>query len=216
LPVRPRIVVFDLGGVLIRICRSWRECCIAAGLPVRDESASVAAARQALAERYNRGEIDCESFFRLAAEAMNGAYTVQEVRRAQHALLVAEYPGASALIEDVRRVGLATGILSNTNHGSWWRQRPRRDGGTGEFLAEAQVDHPHASHLMGLLKPGEAIYRAFERASGYRGDLVLFFDDMQENIDTAIGLGWQAELIDHTGDTAAQVREHLRSRGVDV
>ena len=31
----PSLVCFDLGGVVIRICRSWEEGCAAAGLPLR-------------------------------------------------------------------------------------------------------------------------------------------------------------------------------------
>ena len=31
-----RLVCFDLGGVIIRICRTWLEACRRAGLPVRD------------------------------------------------------------------------------------------------------------------------------------------------------------------------------------
>ncbi len=33
---RIRLVCFDLGGVVIRICRTWAEGCAAAGLEVRD------------------------------------------------------------------------------------------------------------------------------------------------------------------------------------
>ena len=49
-----------------------------------------------------------------------------------------------------------------------------------------------------------------------RADEVLFFDDLAENIDAARSLGWRAEQIDPSGDTAEQVVRHCRSNGLAV
>lgn len=216
----PGIVVFDLGGVLIRICRSWSEACIAAGLPVRGESASISASgrRHELSERHGTGAIGSDEFFAMASRAMDGLYSADEVRRVHDAWLLGEYAGVGALMADIRRAGLLTGVLSNTNHAHWVRQLPRERGGTGEFGATWAIDHPHASHLLGLVKPDAAMYRAFERASGFHGRAgeILFFDDLAENVDAARACGWQAEVVDHTGDTARQMRGCLERRGVTL
>jgi len=213
---RPRIVVFDLGGVLIRICRSWAEACLAAGLSVRGESGAIATskARHALAERHGLGDIDSGEFFGEVSRVMESAYSATEVRAVHDAWLLGEYPGACELIDDLRRAGLATGVLSNTNHAHWVRLAPRAHGGTGEFAVPGLVDHLHASHLMKLLKPDAAIYASFERLAGFAGPEILFFDDLEENVTAARSCGWQAEQIDHKGDTVRQMRACLRAANI--
>ncbi|MFN7020332.1 MAG: HAD family hydrolase [Phycisphaerales bacterium] len=217
---RPSLIVFDLGGVLVRICRGWAEACAAAGLPVRAESDSFSAsgARHEWAARHGRGEISSPDFFARVAESTGGLYTPDEVRRIHDAWLIDEYPGVLDLLNDLRSAGLATGVLSNTNHAHWVRLTPPGLGGTGEFAAAGMVDHPHASHLLGLLKPGEQIYREFERRVGYdgRGHEILFFDDLEENVAAAQSCGWRSEHIDHTGDTASQMRARLADHGLFI
>jgi putative hydrolase of the HAD superfamily len=67
---------------------------------------------------------------------------------------------------------------------------------------------------MGLVKPDAAIYRAFERDAGAAPGEIVFFDDLAENVHAARACGWDSVLVDHEGDTAAQVLAALRSRGV--
>lgn len=218
--VRPRMVVFDLGGVLIRICRSWAEACAAAGLPVRGQSASLDASgrRHELAERHGVGAIPSDEFFRRVSESMDGLYTPDEVRRIHDAWLLGEYAGVGGVVAGLRHAGIITGVLSNTNHAHWIRLLPASRGGTGEFAALEAIEHLHASHIMGLLKPEPTIYRAFARAVALEAEpeQILFFDDLAENVDAARACGWQAEQIDHAGDTADQMRLHLARRGVRV
>lgn len=217
---KPELVVFDLGGVLIRICRSWSEACLAAGLPVRVDSSSISASgrRHELSERHGVGAIDSEEFFRAASHAMAGLYTPEEVRCIHDAWLLGEYPGVGSLISGIRGAGLRTGVLSNTNHAHWMRLAPPSHGGRGEFDSLGQIEHLHASHIMGLLKPDAGIYREFEQRTGFggRGREILFFDDLAENVEAARACGWQAEQIDHTGDTSAQMHAHLSRRGVPL
>lgn len=217
-PRRPDLVVFDLGGVLIRICRSWAEACAAAGLDVRPASTDESASRRRheLARRHGIGQIDSDAYFRLLSESMHGLYTPDEVRRIHDAWLLGEYAGVHELIADIKAAGVATGVLSNTNHAHWVRLVPPSHGGLHEFKAPGLVDRLHASHLLGVAKPDAAIYHAFHRTAGLavRPDAILFFDDLEENVAAARACGWQAELVDYTGDTAAQMRSFLRARGL--
>ena len=63
-------------------------------------------------------------------------------------------------------------------------------------------------------KPGEEIYRAFEKLTGFRAGEILFFDDLPENLETAQRLGWRTELVDHDGDTASQIAACLSAHHV--
>lgn len=214
-----RIVVFDLGGVVVRICRNWAEGCAAAGLPFRDENLlaeEMKVRRRAVSARHGRGEISCAEYYREMAATTGGLYTPDEVERIHHAWTREEYPGVYDLVAQIHDAGFDTGVLSNTNHSHWLRLAPARarGGERPEYRTPSAIRHLHASHLMRLLKPEPEIYRAFERATGLAAPGIVFFDDLPENVAAANAAGWQAFQVEHTGDTAAQMRSVLRSLNV--
>jgi putative hydrolase of the HAD superfamily len=208
-------VCFDIGGVLVRICRNWTEGCAAAGLDVRGRTADTdwGGRRRGVARDFSEGRIDVLTFSERLAAATEHLYTPAEVLRIHNAWLLNEYAGIHSLMDRLLTTpNVDTGILSNTNDLHW-----RRDvgfDGLSTFPIMARPRHRHASHLLGLMKPDERIYRAFEQHSGYRAGEILFFDDLEENIAAARTLGWRAEQIDHTGDTPAQMARHLVTHGV--
>ncbi|MBX3363629.1 MAG: HAD-IA family hydrolase [Phycisphaeraceae bacterium] len=213
----PRLICFDWGGVILRICRSWEEGCAAAGLPVRpgSETPEARALRREWAARYQIGALTCDEFFVGASQAIDGLYTPDEIRRIHDAWLIAEYPGVADIIETLAsKPDVETGLLSNTNQRHWLRHLPRSRGDRPDFPAIGMLGHRHASHILGCAKPGIAIYQAFEQATGAAPHEILFFDDLQENVLSARACGWRAEQIDHTGDTAEQIRQYLFSHGV--
>ena len=71
--------------------------------------------------------------------------------------------------------------------------------------------HRFASHLLGLVKPDPAIYRAVERETGHPGSRILFFDDLEANVRGAREVGWTGVRVDPRGDTAAQMLAALRT-----
>lgn len=208
---RPSMVVFDLGGVLVRICRSWKEACNAAGEPYHEGITDPAAMarRKALVRQYEIGAMTCDEFFAAVADSTEGLYTAEQVRRVHNAWLLGEYPRVAELVPVLHRAGLATGVLSNTNHAHW---RAMTDLASASYPALASVQHPHASHLLGHAKPSVDIYRVFAQRVGFSATGLLFFDDLPDNVAAAREAGWDAVLIDHAGDTAAQIRAALVER----
>jgi putative hydrolase of the HAD superfamily len=205
----PSLVVFDLGGVVVRICRSWDEACAAAGVPVRrDERLThpdAVARRRALHRMHESGQIDGDAYFQGVSLATGGLYSADEVRAIHRSWILGEYQGIGALL---RRLGahdwVQTACLSNTNAAHWDILGP----------SIAPLHRCFASHAMKLAKPDERIYRAVERATERRPEEILFFDDMPENIDAAIACGWRAVRIDHAAETAPQIDAALRTHGV--
>lgn len=211
------MVCFDWGGVIVRICRSWQEGCARAGLPVRADTASdaVRARRRALAEAFQVGALAAPEFYTRLAEATGGAYSAEEVERIHHAWLIEEYPGVPEVVEELHaRPEVQTGLLSNTNAEHWRRHQSEHCRGLECFPTVARLHHRHASHLLKLAKPGLEIYHAYVRETGHTASAILFFDDLEENVLAARAAGWNAERIDHTGDTAGQIRGHLHAYGV--
>lgn len=217
------MVVFDLGGVVVRICRTWAEACAAAGIPDRDPdgtrlSPQVGDRKQFL-HAYETGRIDCETFFAGIARTTRDLYTVDEFRRIHDAWILDEYPGVAMLIDDLHAAGIATGVLSNTNH-RHWIQLTTGPHGPAKFPTAEKVQHLHASHLLQLAKPDPAIYHAFARTVGMSDNpsALLFFDDLIDNVAAARSAGWQSMQINHAGEgdqsPAHQMRAELRRRNL--
>jgi len=208
-----RVVCFDLGGVVIRICRTWEEACNRVSIPVRSrerfEAPELRTLRHAITDAYMAGQMTCEEYWRRIAAATDGLYAPEEIRAVHLAWTIEEYAGIASVIDRLNRIaGLTTACLSNTNHSHWER--------ISTSPAIASMSRRLVSHHMGLVKPDAAIYRAAEREFGVRPDEVVFFDDLGENIAAARACGWRAEQIDHAGDTAAQITGHLRSHGIEI
>lgn len=54
------------------------------------------------------------------------------------------------------------------------------------------------SHEVGSVKPEEEIYHAVEDASGFSSEEHFYIDDIQEYVDAAINLGWDAvQFVDY-------------------
>jgi len=204
------MVCFDLGGVVIRICRTFDEAVLNAGLPQLPppDDSELLHARIALAAQHQLGAINGHEFRERVSDLSCGAYTGDDIGRIHAAVLLGEYDGIADTIRAIRHASLRTACLSNTNDDHW--------AALLAMPALQALDARHASHLWGLAKPDVAIYRRFERELGVSGSEILFFDDLLENVATARGIGWDAVLIDHAENTAQQVRAALTARGVQL
>ena len=207
-PAPPRVICFDIGGVIVRICRSWEEGCAAAGLDVRspDVHEATSRAREDLVVRYQTGRLDTSSYFREMSGLSGGAYSSREIEAIHHAWLIEQFDGVKSLIESIHDAGIATAALSNTNPAHWSRM--------GEFPAVMTIRHHFVSHQLGLHKPDGQIFVAVQRQLGVAGSLILYFDDLDENVGAARRCGWQAELIDPLNEPARQMRAALHHHGV--
>lgn len=218
-----KVVCFDLGGVLVRICRSWSEACRRVGLPERDVEGLAAEAWQArrhdIVERYQRGELDCSAYHAALSQALEGLYSASEVEQIHHGWTLEEYPGAFELTSHLSRLtGVTTACLSNTNHAHW--QRLAGGDGRREYPSILELRHKLASHLLGCSKPGARIYELarsrFSEGGVTHPEDIIFFDDLEDNVLSARALGWTAFSIDHTGDTIRQIRRHLVASGLEA
>lgn len=205
----------------MRICRTWREACAAAGVEYReafDRQAADPAAREArrlLVRRYEIGAIGTDEFIAAVARATAGLYSAEEFRAIHEAWILDEYAGVGRLIDDLHAAGVPTGVLSNTN-ALHWRQLTSGPHGPAKFPTPEKVRHLHASHLLGLAKPDATVFERFAEVVGAPAAAaggVLFFDDLEDNVRGARAAGWRAHLVDPSGDTAEQMRAVLTAVG---
>jgi putative hydrolase of the HAD superfamily len=207
----PSLICFDLGGVLIRTCRTWEEGCRAAGLdcrPVPHERGRRDPIPDDLHIAHQTGRLDGAEFTRRLSVHLDGAYGPGEIMVILHAWLLGEYADVQPIVARLRELGLCTAALSNTNGDHWAR--------IGEFPSVMLLEHRLASHELGLRKPDPAIYEAAEQRLEAAGDEILFFDDRVENIDAALARGWSAVQIDPDRETAPQITDALRAHGVGI
>lgn len=207
-------VVFDFGGVLIRITRSWRQALERAGLPdtpVVDDPA-FAAALDARYVAFEDGSIDAPTYYQAIVDHSGGRLDRRAAERLHQAILIGPYPGVDRLVDAVRAAGLTAAVLSNTNPPHWRRMRAL-EGGPPEFAPLHLPSPAVASFEVGVAKPQPGIYRALQTALDLPPGRILFFDDSEANVRGAREVGWQAEHIDFAGDPARQMRLHLQARG---
>lgn len=205
-----KLVCFDLGGVIIRLCQTWQERCCAAGLELRRPELwdKIDPAREALFMQYMTGQITGIDFSHKLSEHIDQIYSPSEIVDILDAWLVDEYEGLSQIVDQLHEIGMDTAALSNTTHEHWARMN--------EFPTVLRLKNLFPSHEIGLNKPDHAIYIHLEKSLGYSGKEILFFDDTQENVDAAVKLGWQAIRIDPYGEPAEQIAAALKQHGVLV
>jgi putative hydrolase of the HAD superfamily len=180
-----------------------------AGVPLRDgaDCEEARRARHPYVVAHEEGRLPFPEYLEGLVRSTGGRYSVEECARIHRAWVLEPYPGVEAVLRDLRAAGVRTGVLSNTNAVHWGDQF------AGELerppLLRVPIDHPHASHLLGVRKPDRTIYDRFAAAVSLPPSALLFFDDLAPNVAGARAAGWSAERIDPRGDPAAQVRTHL-------
>ncbi|MEM8836436.1 MAG: HAD-IA family hydrolase [Planctomycetota bacterium] len=213
-----RVVIFDLGGVVVKVCRGWNEAAERVGVPRADESRfalpDLQSSRRELSDAYQRGQIESHEYFERIADATDGLYTPEQVERVHRAWVMEAYDGIAELIDALNALdGIETACLSNTNAAHW--DDLKRGAGDG-WGAISRLGHPFVSHEVGMVKPHAEIYEAVRAQLGRDASSLIFFDDLEENVRAARDAGWHAFQIDHTGDTARQARAALRPLGFDL
>lgn len=203
-----KLVCFDLGRVLVRICDSWDHACEVAKLPVRlpprDEARRAALLEPVMA--MEMGRIDTHEFCRQSARVFG--VEPAHVQSILDVFLIEPYPGIDALLDDLDARGCITACLSNTQTEHW---NQMRDSSNRAALPMHRIRHHFASHLIGLRKPDEAIYAHVEKVTHMNGHQIAFFDDTLANVEAAQRRGWRAFQILSDPDPVTQMRSHLNA-----
>jgi FMN phosphatase YigB (HAD superfamily) len=209
-----KLVCFDLGRVLIRIVDDWSQACHRAGIAWSDRDDPYRARPEVreLFDGYECGRVTCDDLCEQAAALSDGRLTAVDIRRIGEAWLIGPYDGIEPLLDELDASGVETACLSNTSAMHWAKMTDPSDPAS---LPLHRLTHRFASQLIGVAKPDPAIYEHVERVTGCAGPRIVFFDDLQENIDAALARRWLAKRIDPAvDDPIAQVRLHLRALGV--
>ena len=193
-----RVVLFDLGGVLVRL-GGVEEFGTLVGTSETSEiwriwltSASV--------RQYERGFCTREQFARDAVAEFRIDMAPDEFLQRFLSWPKGLFPEAAALVGSVRR-DIHRAVLSNTNELHWNEQR--------DSAAIQQLFESHfASHLVGLVKPDAAIYEHVVETLQCSPDEILFLDDNQINVDGARAVGIEAYCAAGVAQARAVLAAH--------
>lgn len=188
-----RVVLFDLGGVLVEL----------SGIPLLIEWMGGQISREQLIEMwltspavraFETGQITVDEFGdELIAELalpVKRKLLLEEFAKWPRRL----FPGVLELLGRIPRRYLRV-TLSNTNALHW--PRLMKEMGLG-----AAFDHHFASHLTGKIKPDEDVFYHVTNKLGCRPEEVLFLDDNRMNVEVANRIGMRA--VEVQGPAAAE------------
>jgi putative hydrolase of the HAD superfamily len=180
-----KVVLFDLGGVLIEL-GGMADMAVFAG-----ESDESELWRRWLTcpwvRRFERGLCDSQAFSEGMVESWSMETSPDEFLSAFSSWPLGLYPGARELVESVDiEGGLEIACFSNTNvlHADLHVDRF----GIGDLF-----ETRFFSHEIGMLKPDREAFDFVVRALGRSVDEVLFLDDNQINVSGARAAGLRAE-----------------------
>jgi putative hydrolase of the HAD superfamily len=181
-----RAVVFDFGKVIS----------FPPGDSVRDGMASLAGLPRRrfdeldrrYRDQYDLGIYNAEEYYRFllsAAGIFPDEETVNRIADADRQSWSRINPGTIDLIRAIRQRGLKFGILSNMSHDflAWCRK---------SVPVFTEADAAVFSCEAGSVKPEEKIYGVMVKALDCGFGEVVFFDDMEENVEKALSLGMKA------------------------
>jgi putative hydrolase of the HAD superfamily len=208
----PRIIIFDLGRVLVNICESWRHACDMAGMTqgrAGQLTPEERAAMMQLVVAHETGRIDQASFCNKASTIFQLDPT--HINALSDIYLINTFPGAIELIDELNQRGSQTACLSNTNPHHWAIMSDREH---PAWLPMHKFHHRFASHLIGHRKPADAIYEHVENETGFSGQQIVFFDDLKENVEAATRRGWIGVQVEKGINPIEQIRTALSQMGV--
>lgn len=205
-----RLVVFDLGRVLVRICDGWQHAFEVAGVALpREIDAGIKARLLERVMRIEVGDGDVVAFCREAAGLVG--VSCEAMTSMWRGYTRGPFHGACELLDELSAAGVTTACLSNTNAEHWGVLTDPADP-HGPVLA--RLDHRFASHLVRARKPDAAIYEHLERETGARPADIVFFDDLAENVEAARRRGWAAHVVPVVENPIPGIRRVLIEAGV--
>ena len=194
-----KVLVFDLGGVVIEIdweqaFRSWAEYTPLSLDEIRERFQMDAAYKE-----HERGKMSRTAYFAHLRDVLEFAGDDEALMHGWNAILVGEVKETVNVLRALKtRIPLYLLTNSNPTHETAWRARFPT---TIELFTEVFV-----SSSLGHRKPEPLAFEAAARKIGVDLSSILFFDDTMENIEGARIAGLQAVHVTKPSDISRVLR----------
>jgi putative hydrolase of the HAD superfamily len=197
----PKVVVFDLGKVLVDFDYSIAARKVAARSTKSLPDLAALFSSSSLIVQYENGAVTRREFFEQIRDAISFQGGLEEFG-GYFADIFAEIPPMIALHAELRRRGFKTYIFSNTND-----LAIEHVGRNFPFFKN--FDGYIYSHEVGAMKPDAKIYAAMEKLCGRTGADIVYLDDRLENVQAGLARGWRA-ILHETPEQTRAVLENFK------
>ena len=197
----PKIVVFDLGKVLVDFDYSIAARKIATRSAMRLDEINRFIGSSDVTIKYEVGLITRREFFEQTLPVIGFRGTFEEFGE-HFADIFTAIPPMIELHAELRRRGVPTYIFSNTNDLAV--EHVRRN-----FPFFGNFDGYIFSYEIGAMKPDIKIYEALEKLAGRSGADILYLDDRPENVAAGAARGWRTILHETPEKSRAAVEKYL-------
>ncbi len=183
-----KILLFDLGGVLLRLNSPARTF----DLPQSEESFLQQWIQSTAVRSFERGDVDATTFAASIVNELQLPYSADEFLRRFEAWPDELYQGVPELLDNIPK-RYSKALLSNTNALHWHRKDLC---GT----LEHRFDNLFLSYVTGYLKPDAKAFRHAQETCACGPEEIAFFDDNPANVAAARELGCHAFLTRGIGE----------------
>lgn len=193
----PKVILFDLGGVLMDFAGLRRLQAVVPGAPSYDEVQTRWLGSSAVRD-FELGRLDPTRFAERFVTEWSLDQSATSFLAEFKAWARGFYPGVLPLLDRLRqRCRLA--CLSNSNE---LHMAVLRDSMEGQF------ERQFISCEMGLAKPEPALFEVVIRELGVAGSDILFFDDSEQNVWAAESAGMVGERVGGPDELRERLRQH--------
>ncbi|MBA4309513.1 MAG: HAD family phosphatase [Chlorobiaceae bacterium] len=181
---KTKVIVFDLGNVLIPFSYDFAiERINKIENNLGEKFLDFYKKNYSVHRSFEKGEISEEKFIEIMLNVCNHKISADEFCRIYSEIFTVNEDVVSLLPKLKKNYKLF--LLSNTNS-------IHKKFGWENYSFLKYFDHLILSHEVLAVKPEEKIYREVEKHSKEISSAHLFIDDIQEYVDAAIHIGWDA------------------------
>ncbi len=197
---RPRLLLFDLGNVLVRFEPDLFPKVL--GMAPQAARTQYEGGMRELTNRYESGKCTTDEYFSALQKFLQNRFDQETIRHAFLSVLTDPTPGMEDLVrEATARVPAA--VVSNTNEAHFSSVLPR-------VHALQYLPKRYLSYQVGVIKPSPEFYQRILRDESVQPGEMLFIDDVEANIVAAEKAG----MVGYLFDGADRLRDYLVTAGV--
>ncbi len=194
---KPRVVLFDLGNVLVRYTpESFWEVL---GIAEKDQQERYKKDVTAVAVQFESGRITTQKFFDELGTIFGGKFDDERLKQATASVLTDPIPRMEEIVQRVSQRAV-TALVSNTNEFHYaYCQRA--------IPALKLLPKHFLSFQMGVMKPDRAFYDHVTNELRIEPSEALFIDDVRENVEGAERCGMKGIVFRQSDTLLFELRE---------
>lgn len=207
--VNPKLVLFDIGGVIIDLDFSDARTTLESEYLMDPESfleltrSSFKAQVLSVTEKAMIGTIGTDEYLLAFQKACKRPVPVETVQRLRTSMLGPERPEMLAFLQELRKE-IRLAAFTNTIELHWSLLTDPKN-----YRFPQLFETVFASHLIGEAKPSRQSFSTVLDALGLSPEEVVFIDDSEANVSGASQLGIKGIVFKNLGSLREELRQYM-------